>query len=452
MSQTDLEFEGRLRSWYRQTVDDGSITPSQLRLDVEAISRTAQVVQGRARRRGGLMLLAAAGLVAVIGGGIAAGGLLSSPAPMVPIEVPSPAQVSSLRGPGTWIKTGSMQKFRDFGVTTTLLPDGNVLVAGGHGGDQEDVAPISAELYDSRSGQWTETAGMRSHHRGGHTMTLLRDGQVLVAGGSAYSTPGAGPEPQTSAELYDPSTGTWSETGSLTVARSSHIATLMPDGSVLVVGGWLQGDHRIAEVYDPIAGTWTQTTKMSVVRIARGATLLPDGTVLVIGGTDAAGRRLDAAEIYDPVDRTWTAVARPVRWDCRVLTVRLTDGRVLVVCAGVADGASSSAEVYDPTSGSWTSTGSPFRRLSGPAVLLADGRVLESDKGAGELYDPASGTWTTAGLPTYPGRGNGAQEFRMSGDEDGEWYEIDTATPLLDGRVLMTIGPDALLYEPATAP
>ena len=83
-------------------------------------------------------------------------------------------------------------------------------------------------------------------------------------------------------------------------------------------------------------------------------------------------------------------------------------------------------------------------------VLLADGRVLVNDVGAGGLYDPATGTWTTAGLPTYSG--SGPAQFRITGDSSGAWYEMDTATLLRDGRVLMTIGPAALLYDPSGTP
>ena len=82
-------------------------------------------------------------------------------------------------------------------------------------------------------------------------------------------------------------------------------------------------------------------------------------------------------------------------------------------------------------------------------MLLTDGRVLVTDIGAGELYDPASGTWTTAGLPTYPDSRRAG--FRMTGSNDTSWYEADTATPLRDGRVLVTIASAALLYDPGSS-
>src|SRR4029450_10222160 len=97
--------------------------------------------------------------------------------------------------------------------------NGMVLVAGGS-------ASTSAELYDPASGTWTFT-GSLNKERGQHTATLLQSGMVLVAGGSA----------STSAELYDPASGTWTFTGSLNTARAGHTATLLQNGMVLVAGG-----------------------------------------------------------------------------------------------------------------------------------------------------------------------------------------------------------------------
>ena len=133
-----------------------------------------------------------------------------------------------------------MNEGRVDGNSATLLPDGRVLVAGG---DRS-----SAELYDPRSGTWTPTAGMIAG-RGGHTATLLPDGRVLVAGGL-----GSGTTALASAQLYDPVTGSWTATASLTTARLEGRAVLLPDGSVLVVGGSSSNNGMplaAAEVYQP---------------------------------------------------------------------------------------------------------------------------------------------------------------------------------------------------------
>jgi hypothetical protein len=189
---------------------------------------------------------------------------------------------------------------------------------------------------------------------------------------------------------------------------------------------------------------------MTVVREARFAATLPDGRVLVVGDGGPAKASFDAVEVYDPSTRTWTGRPTSGHGDCGgpVPIVSLSDGRLLGLCGSVfrPDSFALSAALFDPTTATWTPTAAPIRRLSRTATLLADGRILVSDVGPGELYDPITGKWTNAGLPTIPdSRMSG---FRASGGDNTDLrYEIDTATLLHDGRVLLTIGSGALLYD-----
>ena len=113
-------------------------------------------------------------------------------------------------------------------------------------------------------------AGLRARH----TATLLPNGKVLVAGG--YSSQDGGVRP--TAELYDPATGTWTATGSLAHARSDHTATLLHSGKVFVTGGNNnQGALDSAELYDPSTGTWTPTGSLAAARGYHRATLPSSG-------------------------------------------------------------------------------------------------------------------------------------------------------------------------------
>jgi hypothetical protein len=156
----------------------------------------------------------------------------------------------------------------------------------------------------SPSGTWSVTGSM-SIPRVLHAATLLPDGSVLITGGITI-----GGNPTATVELYDPTTGMWHLTNSMTTARSRHTATLLQDGRVLVTGGRsAQGvSLHTAELYDPTTGTWTPTGSLTDARAHATATLLPDGRALVTGGL--SDDRLDgivnnSAEIYDPQTSLW---------------------------------------------------------------------------------------------------------------------------------------------------
>jgi hypothetical protein len=179
-----------------------------------------------------------------------------------------------------------------------LLQDGDVLIAGGN--LSFEVSHF-AVLYEVANGLWNRTDNL-AHRRYLHTATLLPDGTVLVAGGFNYR-----PEHHylRTAELYDPPGATWSSTRPLHDARAQHTATLLPSGNVLVTGGnnsdFVQ--NTSCEEYDPTSQTWGRTGPLNVARVRHTATLLPNGKVLAAGGWNLNDGPLASAELFDPNTR-----------------------------------------------------------------------------------------------------------------------------------------------------
>ena len=301
----------------------------------------------------------------------------------------------------SWVPTGSLHTARAE-HTATLLPSGQVLVAGGANGVVGSPTSLSsAELYDPTTGSWSSTGSLGTA-RSAHTATLLANGQVLVAGGNNSNSGILG-----SAELYDPATGSWSSTGGLATARWHDTATLLPNGQVLVAGGEANSGYlSSAELYDPTTGSWSSTGSLAEAREFHTATLLPSGEVLVAGGRGNSGS-FSSAELYDPATESWSSTGSLVTARQGHTATLLPNGNVLV--AGGYNGSYlSSAELRDPATGSWSSTGSLAEvRGSHTATLLPNGQVLVAagfgigNSSSAELYDPASGSWnSTASMGT----------------------------------------------------
>ena len=228
----------------------------------------------------------------------------------------------------------------------------------------------SVEILDPLSGRWTLATPMRSA-RWGHTTTTLPDGRVLIAGG-------VGPDDRSlkSSEIYDPETGVWTDAGELVEARDSHVAVTLLDGRVLLVGGYGVEGAPIAssEMYDPATGVWTDAGWMSEARAGHTATLLPDGRALVVGGSRDGITPLASAEIFDPRLFTLTPTLSPVsstgqalkgegawgpggairdaRWGHSALL--MDDGTVQIV-GGFGFSALQTVETYTPMNGGWYS-------------------------------------------------------------------------------------------------
>jgi hypothetical protein len=312
----------------------------------------------------------------------------------------------------SWSITGNMGPQRAF-FTATVLNNGEVLVAGGRNRLQYGLA--SAELYNPSAGTFTSTGNL-NNGRANFTATLLDNGKVLIAGGDIYVWMPTGTQHfcLSSAELYDPSTGKFTLTGSMHAPRCGYIAagftaTRLDNGQVLIAGGSdSTGLVPAAELYDPSSGTFSLTGSLITPRVGHTATLLPTGEVLIAGGA-ANANYLASAELFNPSTGTFILTGSMKTTRQFFTATLLTNGEVLV-----AGGQNSNliypfisgAELYNSSTGKWSSTGSlNTARYNHTATLLNNGQVLVAGGGvhlaSAELYDPSTGKFSvTASLNT----------------------------------------------------
>ncbi len=286
-----------------------------------------------------------------------------------PIAIPT---ASTPAEPWQWSSAGSMTTARSY-HTATLLPNGRVLLAAGTSGSDPHVSLSSAEIYDPVSGTFRATASLNTV-RHGHSATLLPDGRVLVIAGYNASQGWL-----SSAEIYDPATGQWSITQPIFAHGVTHTATLLKDGRVLVMAGAIQSgspgpDDRV-EIFDPTTNRWEQAARHENTYGNHTATLLPDGRVLIAGGSVDA----DPA-IYDPASDTWQPAGSLAVERCFARAVLLQDGRVLLIGGLLlpqGETGVNSVEIYDPASNTWGQAAPLAQaRFKHTGTLLPDGRVL----------------------------------------------------------------------------
>ena len=307
------------------------------------------------------------------------------------------------------------------------------------------VSPAFAQSFDSGStgadgALRISVAGHLNDSRYDARATLLPDGRVLITGGWNGG-------PVSTAELFEPGEGRILSAPGLVTGRAWHAQLLLPDGRVFIAGGSRGGNSGLtaAEIYDPATGTFKATGNMNVQRSSPAAVLLTDGRILVTGGYPAT----KTAEIYDPATGVFTPTGEMAfpRYDHRA--TRLSNGQVLVTGGYSVSAPLDTAEIYDPVTGQFTPTGSmTARRYSFSATALQDGTVLlaggydgVSTQQSAETYDPATGKFTATGPMSIP-----------------RYTHSHGAVLLPDGRVVVSGGhwsnngyrSEIDLYNPAT--
>lgn len=325
-----------------------------------------------------------------------AGAVLGSSA-----AVAAPAQQAVVDGSAVGIAAPiRLNIARSQGHTVTRLSDGRLLVLGGKSGSLGTTATVAAELIDPVNGRVEQLSSM-VQARQGHTATLLADGRVLVAGGDL----GDGRVlAMNSAEVFDPRTKTFQLLATpMTLERSSHTATLLKNGKVLIAGG--QGARQgtvsfSAEVFDPVSGKFESLTPQRLVapRTYHAATLLESGQVLITGGTDwQTARAPNSAELYDPVANTFTQLESPLNFKNEMpQALKLSSGRVLVL-------AGQGADLFDPVTKTFKALPGPLkaRNYEASTALYDGGALVLGGLSADtvipsiERFDPLRGTFRT---------------------------------------------------------
>lgn len=265
----------------------------------------------------------------------------------------------------SWTAVAPMTLARSF-HTATLLKNGRILVAGGQAGGHGPFLR-EAEVFDPVAATWSP-AGVIEQGRSFHAATVLANGRVLVTGGQG--------DPHgislRDGAVYDPTANAWSVVPQLmAVGRSGHTMTLLTDGTVLVAGGTpqRQGDNdgdqiqASAELFDPADWSFRPAPPMATARSFHAAVALPDGRALVVGGQSSAhGAVVPAttAEMFDPEAHRWVAAGSVDRAEGsgRTIAVLLAGqgcggvcGQVLVVDAGAQLLAPPSAKVAPDADG-----------------------------------------------------------------------------------------------------
>ncbi|CAF1085419.1 unnamed protein product [Adineta steineri] len=252
-------------------------------------------------------------------------------------------------------------------ITQTCSLNNSVCVINSCCSSQAICLPFLATQICERG--WFSTGNM-TNARSSHAASVLSNGKVLVTGGtsSIYLN---------SAELYDPSTGTWSSTGNMTYARGGYTASVLSNGKVLATGGGNGiGPLNSAELYDPSTNTWTTTSNMKSGRWYHTASVLPNGKVLVTGGYFSASS-LNSAELYDPSTGIWTSTGNMTNARQYHTASVLSNGKVLVTGGNNGSIAYNSAELYDPSTGTWATISSMNNvRVYHTASVLSNEKVL----------------------------------------------------------------------------
>jgi len=284
---------------------------------------------------------------------------------------------------GIWRMTGELNETRM--TSAVKLNDGRILMAGGF---YDGIGISTVEIYNPSVGQWSIVAPL-PQGREWHSTTVLKDGRVLVAGGSLNNNTCL-----KTAFIYNPSTNIWSTAAPMNESRCEHRALLLDNGNVLVSGSGSAGvENNTVEMYDPVNNIWQPTASMNFARWKHALVEINDSQMFVTGGWDDP----ETCEIFDPLVSHWKIIDSLAQGRADMVVQYLSDG-VIIVSHGTSQGIFfNSSELYSPGSNKWlagpTATSIRYGQM---AVRLNDGRILVAGGGSdgvhtlktSELYYP----------------------------------------------------------------
>ncbi|MDP1889853.1 MAG: kelch repeat-containing protein, partial [Gemmatimonadaceae bacterium] len=210
------------------------------------------------------------------------------------------------------------------------------------------------------SNTW-QSVGPMTTERADHTATLLNDGKVLITGG--FKGTGNSFTVLASAEVFNPASNTFIPIGNMTTPRTSHTATLLPDGRVLIAGGQDNGGANLksAEIFNPNTNSFIAISNMNEARFYHAANLLNDGRVLIAGGVGQG--HLKSTEIFDPAANQFSAGPDMTTERFHAASVLLNDGRVLIVNGLTTLNSLKGVDIYNPSTNNFTSATSSAEQL-----------------------------------------------------------------------------------------
>ncbi len=228
-------------------------------------------------------------------------------------------------GSDSWAITGQLNHDR-FAHSAMTLSDGRVLVAGGVFGDYPHYETIEAvEVFDPASETWT-VVGSLAGERLYPAMTQLKDGRALIVGARE-------------ATLFDPATDTLRRAAPLPTEWQAPIAITLDDGRVLLTG---IANAPMTLLWNPSDGRWTIAGPTGSLRQLPTATKLPNGLVLVAGGFNMSGTPMATTEFFDPATLEWSD-GSSLTIDRGGHTATLTAWGQLVTVGGTSTSGSQSA-------------------------------------------------------------------------------------------------------------